>query len=391
MNRLTELQHIVYLIVKERLGIITSHEIEQLTTWRKKDSINQQRYDYLSNKTDIDTEIGKYSRIDVGIGWNRYKERYVDKKKIRLYRWSSIAAAVVILFLAGFWLSDSQRPSTLNMAEIHPGSSKAVLCLSDGSIRELTEVHDQEIPVSGVRIINTGKEINYTNIDTAIKFVNNDLSEYNILKIPQGGEYVLVLADGSRVWLNAQTTLRYPVRFQGNERRVFLEGEAYFEVARNTASPFIVETIDGVEVEVLGTAFNMRTYQDEGFVETVLEKGSVKMLRGEKSVFLVPGTKAVYQKAQEMITMEKVDTELYTAWRKGRYIFLNEPIENILQRLSRWYGMNVFFADERAKEVLFSGDVRKYDTILNLLEAMELSGGVHFIVKGNTITVSSGK
>lgn len=388
MNRLTELQHIVYLIVKERLGIITSHETEQLTTWRKKDSINQQRYDYLSHKTDIDTEIGKYSRIDAGIGWKRYKELYVDKKKIRLYRWSSIAAAVVIIFLAGFWLSDSQCPSTLNMAEINPGSSKAVLCLSDGSVRELTEVQDQEIPVAGVRIINTGKEINYKNIDTA---VNNDLVEYNILKIPQGGEYVIVLADGSRVWLNAQTTLRYPVRFQGNERRVFLEGEAYFEVARNTASPFIVETIDRVEVEVLGTAFNMRNYQDEGFVETVLEKGSVKMLRGEKSVFLVPGTKAVYQKEEEMIMMEKVDTELYTAWRKGRYIFLNEPIENILQRLSRWYGMNVFFADERAKEVLFSGDVRKYDTILNLLEAMELSGGVHFIVKGNTITVSSGK
>lgn len=115
------------------------------------------------------------------------------------------------------------------------------------------------------------------------------------------------------------------------------------------------------------------------------------MLRGEECVFLVPGTKAVYQKGREMITMEKVDTELYTAWRIGRYIFLNEPIENILQRLSRWYGMNVFFADESAKEVLFSGDVRKYDTILNLLEAMELSGGVHFIVKGNTITVSSGK
>lgn len=389
MNRLTELQHIVYLIVKERLGIISSQEIEQLTTWRKKDSRNQQRYDYLSHKTDIDSEIGKYSRIDVGTGWNRYKKRYVDKKKIRLYRWSSIAAAIVIIFLAGFWLSDSQR-LTLNMAEIHPGSSKAVLCLSDGSIRELT-VHDQEIPVSGVRIVNTGKEINYTNIDTAVSFVNNELPEYNILKIPQGGEYVLVLADGSRVWLNAQTTLRYPVRFQGNERRVYLEGEAYFEVARNTACPFIVETMERIEVEVLGTAFNMRTYQDEGFVETVLEKGSVKMLRGKECVFLVPGTKAVYQKGQEMITMEKVDTEFYTAWRKGRYIFLNEPIENILQRLSRWYGMNVVFADESAKEVMFSGDVRKYDTILNLLEAMELSGGVHFIVKGNTITVSSGK
>ena len=205
--------------------------------------------------------------------------------------------------------------------------------------------------------------------------------------MPKGGEFTLTLSDGTKVWLNSQSKLKYPVVFSTGSREVYLEGEAYFEVTKKPHHPFRVNAKDGVNIEVLGTSFNVRSYTDEDRVETVLEEGSVRMNRGKDSVILRPGYKAVYQ-PNENIQVTSVNTELYTAWRHGQYIFTNESVENILKQLSRWYNIEVFYCNEAAKSVIFSGDVRKYDNITTLLEAMEIAGGVHFKINGNTLIVS---
>ena len=161
----------------------------------------------------------------------------------------------------------------------------------------------------------------------------------------------------------------------------------YFEVTKDPHHPFHVNTKDRVTIEVLGTSFNVRSYPDETKIETVLEEGSVRMSKGKEKVTLSPGYKAVYQ-PEKGIETTSVNTELYTAWRHGQYIFVDESVENILKQLSRWYNIEVFYSNEKAKSVIFSGDVRKYNDITTLLEAMEIAGGIHFKINGNTLIVS---
>ena len=210
----------------------------------------------------------------------------------------------------------------------------------------------------------------------------------NTVTVPQGQRVHLTLSDGTKVWLNAKTKMEYPQSFKVSDQRIVkVDGEAYFEVTKDTQHPFHVNVKNGVSIEVLGTSFNVRSYMDENTIETVLEKGSVRMSQGKDAVILIPGNKAVYL-PNEPIRLTTVNTELYTAWRHGQYIFMNESVENILKQLSRWYDIEVFYSNEAAKSVVFSGDVRKYDNINTLLEAMEILGCLHFKINGKTLIVS---
>ena len=299
-------------------------------------------------------------------------------------RWYWVAAAAVLmigitslLFRGG----DTDIPQT----DIVPGNAKATLVLNNGDIINLSGKENNEIVTTEeLSIRNNGSELQYSLSENRR---NNYTNNYNELIVPKGGEFTLTLSDGTKVWLNSQSKLKYPVVFSTGSREVYLEGEAYFEVTKKPHHPFRVNAKDGVNIEVLGTSFNVRSYTDEDWVETVLEEGSVRMNRGKDSVILRPGYKAVYQ-PNENIQVTSVNTELYTAWRHGQYIFTNESVENILKQLSRWYNIEVFYCNEAAKSVIFSGDVRKYDNITTLLEAMEIAGGVHFKINGNTLIVS---
>lgn len=268
---------------------------------------------------------------------------------------------------------------------IAPGSSKAMLVLNNGSIINLSDKnHDEIVTTEELTIRNNGSELQYATTENA---TNKHVNNYNELIVPKGGEYTLTLSDGTKVWLNSQSKLKYPVAFNDTNREVYLEGEAYFEVTKDPHHPFHVNAKDRVTIEVLGTSFNVRSYPDENKVETVLEEGSVRMSKGKENVMLSPGYKATYQPEKGFETVS-VNTELYTAWRHGQYIFVNESVENILKQLSRWYNIEIFYSNEKAKSVIFSGDVRKYNDITILLEAMEIAGGIHFKINGNTLIVS---
>ena len=216
----------------------------------------------------------------------------------------------------------------------------------------------------------------------------SDSIVYNRLAIPRGGEFCLTLSDGSRVWLNASTSIRYPVKFGPGERRVYLDGEAYFEVAKDAKRPFHVE-FTGAEVTVLGTSFNVKAYADEGSTYTTLVSGSVSVRVGDRQSVIRPGEQMEIDAANGQMHLREVDTTAYTSWRKGRFVFVRQPMESIMQTLARWYNIRVIFLDEAARRVSITGNVRRYATFEMVTDMLEMTGDVHFELKGNDVYIST--
>ena len=212
---------------------------------------------------------------------------------------------------------------------------------------------------------------------------------YNEIAIPRGGEFHLTMADGTQVWLNADTRLKYPVNFNGKTREVFLQGEAYFEVAPNAEQPFLVNTTRGC-IQVLGTAFNVRDYAEEKKVVTVLESGKVRYTtagKQQESRELRPGFLLEDVEGQHLHARQ-VNTRLYTEWRNGKYIFENASVEEIMSTLQRWYNIDVIYTDEKVKQLHFTGDLERYETFDVFLHFMETGGDIRFQIKDNIVIVN---
>ena len=209
--------------------------------------------------------------------------------------------------------------------------------------------------------------------------------QYNTLEVPRGAEYELILADGTHVWLNAETELRYPVQFNGKERVVYLKGEAYFEVSKNKEKPFLVQ-VDDMSVKVYGTEFNVNTYNN---IETVLVTGSVSMNQGGKEVLLKPNQKGVFDQVSGKITVADVDVLAYVSWKNGDFIFRNESLNSIMDKLSRWYGLEVLYQDARLQNVRLSGNLKRYKDVRELFVSFEKISDARFKVQGNKVIVSS--
>lgn len=293
------------------------------------------------------------------------------------------AAAVVCVLGAGLAVVvhkpvDEVR---LEVAGIEPGRSRAVLILSsgetvglDGEGRRLTEANGTMIEVD------SAGGVNYTGRDAAVTELL-----YNTIVTPRGGEYSVVLSDGTRVWLNAETELRYPVTFGQGRRTVELKGEAYFQVAKDAVAPFLVMA-GSAEVRVYGTGFNVNCYRGDR-VETVLVEGSVGMSQGGSEVKLKPGQMGSTSPAGNGITVEDVDVHAYVAWKDGYFAFENESLEDIMETLVRWYDIKVFYARDDAREERLYGHMKRYRDIRSLLHYFEQISDLRFEVKGNTVTV----
>ena len=208
----------------------------------------------------------------------------------------------------------------------------------------------------------------------------------NELIIPKGGEYQVVLADGTKVWLNSASRLIYPQSFMGKERRVVLSGEAFFDVTHDAERPFVVET-SRMNVKVLGTRFNVNDYDDNEEVSTTLVNGSVEIVSGDQQAFrLVPGEQA-YGKENELEKRE-VNVRLYTSWIDGKFLFNNTELEEIAKQISRWYDVEIFFSSESVKKVRFTGAIVKFKPLEDLVRMIESTSQVRFSVKGRTIVIS---
>ncbi len=384
MVSIEKYQKIASLIAKEKLVGLNKSEADELKIWLEDSSEHKILYNNLLKK-DFSADLSLYDKIDSREGLLKYKKKQIQSKKMQLV-WYVGVVAVSVVCLVIMWIWNYNKPH-VDLNTIVPGTSKAELVLSDGSVRYLNE-ESQEVDakIDGAIIHNRGSELYYAITDSVF---SEQKMVYNELRVPIGGEYQLILSDGTKVWLNSQSYLRYPVFFSKNNREVELIGEAFFEVASDIKRPFFVRLKNHVSVEVLGTSFNVRSYPDEENIETVLEEGQIKMGDDKSHIVLDPGMRAVYKRVAKDLTIEKVNTVLYTSWHHGHFVFQEERLESILHRLSKWYNMQVFFYNESAKDLIFSGNVRKYETIDKLLKALEISGGVHFDVRGETIIITT--
>lgn len=332
-----------------------------------------------------------------------------ENKKIgppRKYFFFKIAAAFFFLIsLAAIgWYQYQRSPGEKISAyqahaawkDIHPGSNKAILTLSNGSKVILDSMAAGQITSQGqYKILKLQKGLlTYDRQnDTGRNHLNNHLAtldmQYNTLSIPRGGKYKVRLSDGTNVWLNAASSLTYPIAFTGKERCVTLTGEAYFEVQQNADKPFKVK-VGKMEVMVLGTHFNIMAYDDEPAARTTLLEGSVKIATQHNSMMLKPGQQAVIRSSMpERIKVKAVDGEEAIAWKNGFFAFHRTNIYEIMRQISRWYDVNVNFQD--SLHVFLNGSITRDANVSEVFKMLKLTGELDFTIKGKEIIVRKKK
>ncbi|RQO72250.1 anti-sigma factor [Pedobacter sp. KBW06] len=312
------------------------------------------------------------------------------RKTSRLWSLIAAAAAIVLCVAAGWWFfqtSQNVKPLTSRemAAKILPGGNKAVLTLADGSEISLTDVANGKLASQEGMVITKNKDgqLEYR-IDPAAGAVAGEL-RFNTVSTPAGGQYQVILPDGTKVWLNAGSSLKYPTAFAAQERKVFLRGEGYFEVTHDQSRPFRVQSDDQV-VEVLGTHFNISAYENDGDVKTTLLSGKVqvKTQRNNASAILKPGEQSILE--NNTLKVAEVMTEDVVAWKNNSFAFNNEKLGSIMRKIARWYDVEVICPPELAESVLVGSGSR--DKSLGwMLDRLEEIGAVHFKVEGRRVTV----
>jgi transmembrane sensor len=306
--------------------------------------------------------------------------------KVRRMRWIAAAAAVLILSVLGGVYYLTQRPAqqkelvqTKNKNEIQPGRSGAVLTLSDGKQIQLDSTRNGLIAEqSGVHIEHKNGQVLYTKEDNAVAVTNT-------IRTPRGRKYQLTLADGTKVWLNAASSITFPTAFNGPDRSVSITGEAYFDVAKNAAKPFRV-SVNDMEVEVLGTEFNIHAYNDEAIIKTTLLEGAVKISKGAASQLLKPGQQAQLNQQDQLMLIANADLRYETAWKNNEFIFKYTDLKTVLRQLARWYDLEIVYESNTSLHKQFGGQIPMDASLSLVLKVLE-KGGVHYRLEGNTLTV----
>jgi len=366
----------------------TWRERAKLETWLQEDEKHQRYYNSLKEYYERGSTINP-SSDEIEGAWNNVKHRISGKKsniRRRLVVITSAAASLLVALTFFYYTKPGQEQVHVaeNVNTIQPGCKKAVLILDNGKSLNLAANDTFQIKEDGASLKNSGNKLQYT-----ASSKSSEKLSYNTLKVPRGGEYYLVLADGTKVWLNSESTLRYPVKFLGDERRIELTGEAYFEVTKNKHKPFRV--VSGKQiVTVLGTHFNISSYPEDSVTYTTLVEGHVNVqLKDDPTVqqILVPNEQSSVSLTGDQITKRVVDPTPYVAWKNGRFIFKDERLEKIMSTLSRWYDVHVAFSNQRAKEIQFTGNLERYSDFTEILNLIEKTDEVKFIIKDNLVTV----
>ena len=381
---------IVRLLQLYLLGDITEEERQELEDWCEEAPRNRKLFEQICQEDLFSKERYVYEKIHDTKAFSVFEKRVRKVSSRSIGNWWKYAAVLLFpILVVGSWklMHETEQVSLVasSVAPIQPGCSQAVLVLDDGRKVFLKEEEEG--------VISEDKEITVTGekdrlVYTSSEGKNVDEIRFNELEVPRGGEYKVRLADGTLVYLNSATRMKYPVKFDEKERKVYLSGEAYFEVAKDPERPFFVE-MEGVEVRVYGTSFNVNTHQ-EGNIQTVLVKGSigVKVLSSGMESMIRPGQMAEFKQGNTKVDVKDVNVAVYTDWKDGIFRFENQRLEDILTVLSNWYDVDVFYQTASVKELHFSGYMERYKDVSVILEAITLSTGVTFSIQGKTIVVS---
>ena len=375
------------LLVREKWDELTADERQMLEEWRQEEESHEQLYRRLAEPGALRRHFDELAAVDTerALAYNRkLLQRYALR---RVVRWSLPYAAVVAI-VAGVWLlfprTESQPRVTETIEKIEPGIRRAELVLADGSAVELLPDMQKTLESEQEKVVIAGNTVDYTGSDE-----NSMPVSQHLIRTPCGGEYSLTLADGTKVWLNAMSELKYPTRFNGNTRCVELKGEAFFEVKPDAQRPFYVK-IDNYEVKVLGTSFNVKAYDDDDSWATTLCIGKVEMtdVHTRESIELLPGRQAVCDRQTGNVEVKEVDILPYVTWKEGHFLFKNQSLEKIMDIMARWYDVNIFFVGPKVKNLHFSGEIDRYENIEKVLHMIGLTTNISFSINGKTITIT---
>ena len=385
-----DLQKINELTRKYADGTATQAEKEQLSEWYREKA-------YRDGTFPDDDEATYHSMLD------RINDVIKPPQKGPDYRFWILAASVTTVLGIGVYLfirNNEVAPKysiAAHKNDVMPGGNKAILTLANGSKISLTDAGNGKVAnQGGIQISKTANgQLIYTittpkEPDASVQQgEDTDVITYNTIETPRGGQFQVLLPDGSRVWLNALSTIKFPVRFAKlKERRIELTGEAFFEVQHNEASPFKVIT-GGQTIEDIGTEFNINAYPDEALTRTTLIKGAVKVSAGNHEAFLKPGQQAGSGSIDIKVSAANIDE--VTAWKSGYFKFYDDNLEDIMRIIARWYNIRVIYQDESLKKETFGVVVTRFANISPLLKLMEQTGNANFKIDGTTITISKKK
>ena len=369
------------LIQLDLVGGLSPEEKGKLEDWINESEEHRLLFCKIKKQLSIN-EIRNYLQTDVEDAWKKVREKTFGAPAVRprrVLKWLKYAAVVIPVSLSlSLWYAwkEKMENKQATVACLSP-----VLTLDNGEKYQLDPEEQTEIYVNEeVKAYQAGGGLIY---DTTARQEEN---KYNRIEVPRGSEYWIVLPDGTRVWLNAATELKYPVAFHAKERRVYLKGEAYFEVAPDKNRPFYVET-EEVKIRVLGTVFDVNTHYTRG-VRTVLVEGAVALEWGDqKEIRMKPGELADFDRTTTEVTLKEVDVTSYISWKEGYFVFEDEPLEEIMHTLSLWYDKEFLFVGKRSRALHFSGHIKRYERIETILSAITDVTGVEFRMNGQIILI----
>lgn len=376
------------LLARYQAGIATDEEKAQVEAWYA--GLNEQASPVSQQQVEEDAI------------WSRkqLRQQHFPVRVIR--RWPRMLAAAAVLALIAtsvYWLIQQQQPgrpavtATTTVKDIRPGGDKAILTLANGQQITLDDVQQGTVASqSGITITKTAQgQLVYTIASTKEGQEAGDLNAINTITTPRGGQYQVVLPDGTHVWLNAASSLQYPVVFKPSGRQVQLSGEACFEVAADKARPFRIVTDANHNhqlVEVLGTTLNINAYDDEAAIKTTLIDGAirVKQQEGDAGKLLKPGQQAVIQAAG--FAVNEVDADAAIAWKNGYFVFDEEDLAGIMRKIARWYDVEIEYKDQHLRTERFNGTVSRYGLVSQVIKVLELTQVAHFTLAGNKIVIT---
>lgn len=379
--------YIARLIARYLSDEIGEEEQAELTRWRDESPENERLFQEICKEENIKQNMQKRQTFHAEDGWegvqrkiqrHRFRHRILNICKYAAIFIFPVAIATVAIYKSG------NEPQPLSQVEeqIVPGGKKAVLILDNGEAIDLKSTSGVELKEKDGTVIQVDSTV--LNYQQAPARTSEKLA-YNKVNVPRGGEYQLMLSDGSKVQLNSMSSIRFPVQFAQDCRLVELEGEAYFEVSK-TGQPFIVQT-KGMKIEVLGTTFNISAYANEEY-QTTLVSGSVKVqTENGSNRILKPSEQACITPGSNQINVRNVDTAFYTSWIHGKINFKDQRLDDIMKTLARWYDMDVVYENEATKELRFGCYVNRYNEITLLVKLLEQTGRVTVTVEGKTIKI----
>ena len=397
-------RRIAGLIFKHIEGNLEGPDKVELEAWLDESEHNSLKFHELthSRKLVLQVEQLQEFEMDKEAAWLKLLERGLpEREPVRMFAWKkyvAIAAAVLVI-AGGAWIwSRPKENSTIAVnnttskqlaSNVAPGHDGAILTLAGGKTVVLDSEANGVLATQGnAKLVKLGNGRLAYNADR--KTADNEVF-YNELSTPRGRKFQLTLPDGSNVWLNAASSIRYPTSFTGKERKVAITGEAYFEVAKNVSMPFVVSINNTTRVQVLGTHFNIMAYHDENNITTTLLEGSVKVIKENVTALITPGQQARIDGSTgsppDIKVIKDADTEAATAWKNGYFQFKKESIETIMRQLARWYDVDIQYEGEPVTERFYS-KIPRSAYVSTVFKSLEATGSVHFKIDGKKIIVT---